>query len=151
MNLYNVLVTYSGEGAFKFYIAGVGEVEISSHRPIFLYNASVQVINDLRLLKRSLVNIKINGNPDGAYKIFDLANIKSKVDRNAGSVSQKPNIEEIKNELREEIKEEVKREVEEELKAEAEAPVKEAKEEAKEEKAEAPKKTTKKSSSSKKK
>ena len=25
MNLYNVLITYSGEGAFKFYIAGIGE------------------------------------------------------------------------------------------------------------------------------
>lgn len=151
MNLYNVLITYSGEGAFKFYIAGIGEVEITPRRPIFLYNAGVQVINDLRLLKRSLVNIKINGSPEGAYKIFDLANIRSKVDRNAGSVSQKPNIEEIKNELREEIKEEVKKEVEEELKAEVKAPIEEVKTDAKKEKTETPKKTTKKSSSSKKK
>jgi len=150
MNLYNVLITYSGEGAFKFYIAGIGEVEITSYRPIFLYNASVQVINDLRMLKRSLVNIKINGSPEGAYKIFDLANIRSKVDRNAGSISQKPNIEEIKNELRDEIKEDVKREVEEELKKEAEAKAEEAKVEAEEVKEEAPKKTSSKKSSKKK-
>ena len=142
MNLYNVLITYSGEGAFKFYIAGIGEVEITSYRPIFLYNASVQVINDLRLLRRSLITIKINGSPEGAYKIFDLANIRSKVDRNAGSISQKPNIEEIKNELKEEIKEDVRKEVEEELKKEAEV---------KETKSEAPKKTTSKKKSSKKK
>lgn len=147
MNLYNVLITYSGEGAFKFYIAGIGEVEITSYRPIFLYNASVQVINDLRLLRRSLITIKINGSPEGAYKIFDLANIRSKVDRNAGSISQKPNIEEIKNELKEEIKEDVRKEVEEELKKEAE--VKETKVE--EVKSEAPKKTTSKKKSSKKK
>ena len=147
MNLYNVLITYSGEGAFKFYIAGIGEVEITSYRPIFLYNASVQVINDLRLLRRSLITIKINGSPEGAYKIFDLANIRSKVDRNAGSISQKPNIEEIKNELKEEIKEDVRKEVEEELKKEAE--VKETKVE--EVKSEASKKTTSKKKSSKKK
>ena len=147
MNLYNVLITYSGEGAFKFYIAGIGEVEITSYRPIFLYNASVQVINDLRLLRRSLITIKINGSPEGAYKIFDLANIRSKVDRNAGSISQKPNIEEIKNELKEEIKEDVRKEVEEELKKEAE--VKETKVE--EIKSDAPKKTTSKKKSSKKK
>lgn len=147
MNLYNVLITYSGEGAFKFYIAGIGEVEITSYRPIFLYNASVQVINDLRLLRRSLITIKINGSPEGAYKIFDLANIRSKVDRNAGSISQKPNIEEIKNELKEEIKEDVRKEVEEELKKEAE--VKETKVE--EVKSEAPKKATSKKKSSKKK
>lgn len=145
MNLYNVLITYSGEGAFKFYIAGIGEVEITSWRPIFLYNASVQVINDLRLLRRSLINIKLNGSPEGAYKIFDLANIKNKVDRNANSASQKPNIEEIKNELREEIREDVKKEVEEELKKEAE--VKEEKTKAK---AKPAKKTSTKKSSKKK-
>ena len=117
MNLYNVLVTYAGEGAFKFYISGIGEVEITSWRPIFLYNASVQVINDLRLLKRSLINIKINGSPEGAYKIFDLASIKSKLNRKSDVISQEPNIEEIKNELREEIREDVKKELEEELKA----------------------------------
>lgn len=138
MNLYNVLITYSGEGAFKFYIAGIGEVEITPRRPIFLYNASVKVINDLRLLKRSLINLKINASPEGAYKVFDLANIKGKVDRNTGSVSQKPNIEEIKEELRNEIKEDVKKEFEEELKKEAgEKPV---------EKPKATKKTSKKSS-----
>ena len=148
MNLYNVLITYSGEGAFKFYIAGIGEVEITSRKPIFLYNANVQVINNLRLLRRSLISIKINGSPEGAYKIFDLANIKGKVDRNANSVSQKPNIEEIKQELRNEIKEDVKKEVEEELRKEAEERKEtEAKVEAPKE---APKKTSKKSSKSKK-
>lgn len=119
MNLYNVLITYSGEGAFKFYISGIGEVEITSWRPIFLYNASVQVINDLRLLKRSLISIKINGSPDGAYKVFDLLNIRSKVDRKSEVVSQEPNLEEIKNELRNEIKEDIRKEVEAELNKDA--------------------------------
>ena len=119
MNLYNVLITYAGEGAFKFYLAGIGEVEITPWRPIFLYNASVQVINDLRLLKRSLVNIKINGSPEGAYKIFDMQSIKGKTDRTTESISQKPNIEDIKEEIKNEIREDVKKEVEEELKREA--------------------------------
>ena len=113
MNLYNVLITYSGEGAFKFYLAGVGEVEITPWKPIFLYNASVKVINDLRMLKRSLVNIKINGSPEGAFKIFDLKSDKNSINRNVDKNSQ--SLDEVKESLREELREEIKAEVAKEM------------------------------------
>ena len=69
---YNVLVNYLGDGEFKFSVKRIGEVSISKERPVFIYNADVEVINSLRTLKRMLIDITIGGKPTGAYKVFNL-------------------------------------------------------------------------------
>ena len=63
---YNVLVNYLGDGEFKFSVKRIGEVSISKERPVFIYNADVEVINSLRTLKRMLIDITIGGKPTGA-------------------------------------------------------------------------------------
>lgn len=78
MNKYNVFITYSGEGSFKFTVSKLGELEITAGKPIYVYNASVQLINDLRQLRRNLINVKINATPEGAFKIYDLDNFEGK-------------------------------------------------------------------------
>lgn len=71
-NKYNVLVTYKGDGDFRFKIRRIGEVIISADKPIFLYNADIETIGDLRQLKRLLVDITIGAKPLGAFKSYDL-------------------------------------------------------------------------------
>lgn len=71
-NKYNVLVNYLGDNEFKFIINRIGEVSISRNRPIYIYNADVDTINNLRVLRRLLVEIKIGAKPDGAYKVYNL-------------------------------------------------------------------------------
>ena len=43
MNKYNVMITYAGEGNFKFTLRKIGEVEITNTRPIYIYNADVEI------------------------------------------------------------------------------------------------------------
>ena len=86
-NKYNVLVTYKGDGDFRFKIRRIGEVIISREKPIFLYNADIETIGDLRQLKRLLVDIIIGAKPLGAFKSYDLGALSmvEKVQlRNAG-------------------------------------------------------------------
>ena len=71
-NKYNVMITYNGDGIFKFYIRKIGEVEISKTKPIYIYNADVDTINNLRELKRLLINITIGAKPTGAFRIFNM-------------------------------------------------------------------------------
>ena len=71
-NKYNVLITYAGDGDFKFVVKKIGEVEISRTKPIYIYNADIDVINSLRVLKRMLINIAIGAKPTGAYKIYNM-------------------------------------------------------------------------------
>ena len=71
-NKYNVMITYAGEGTFKFNLRKIGEVEISMTRPVYIYNADVDTINNLRALKRMLININIGVKPTGAYRIFNM-------------------------------------------------------------------------------
>ena len=40
---YNVLVNYLGDGEFKFSVKRIGEVSISKERPVFIYNADVEI------------------------------------------------------------------------------------------------------------
>ena len=47
-NKYNVMITYAGEGTFKFNLRKIGEVEISMTRPVYIYNADVDTINNLK-------------------------------------------------------------------------------------------------------
>ena len=78
---YNVLINYLGDGEFKFSIKKVGEVSISKSKPVYIYNADVETINNLRTLRRMLIEIVIGGKPTGAYKIYNLDEINKENDR----------------------------------------------------------------------
>lgn len=71
-NKYNVMINYTGEGTFKFVLRKIGEVEISAAKPIYIYNADVDMINNLRALRKLRINIQIGVKPAGAFKIFNL-------------------------------------------------------------------------------
>lgn len=71
-NKYNVLVTYRGDGTFKFKVKRIGEVSISSTKPIYIYNADTDIISDLRQLKRLLVDLSIGAKPNGAYRTYNI-------------------------------------------------------------------------------
>lgn len=72
MNKYNVMITYAGEGSFKFTLRKIGEVEIMNTRPIYIYNADVDTINNLRALRGMLISIKIGAKPTGAFRIYNM-------------------------------------------------------------------------------
>lgn len=71
-NKYNVMVTYAGEGNFTFKLRKIGDVEISASKPVYIYNADVDTINNLRVLKRLLINIHIGAKPTGAFRVFNM-------------------------------------------------------------------------------
>ena len=71
-NKYNVLIKYSGDSEFKFVIKKIGEVSITKTRPVYIYNADVDTINNLRALRRMLIEITIGAKPTGAYKIYNM-------------------------------------------------------------------------------
>ena len=71
-NKYNVMITYTGEGTFKFVLRKIGEVEIDAARPVYIYNADVDTINNLRALRRLRINIQIGVKPIGAFRIFNM-------------------------------------------------------------------------------
>lgn len=127
---YNILITYSGDGDFRFMVKRIGEVSISKTRPVYIYNVTAGVINDLRTLKRLLLNVAIGAKPDGAFKVYDFNDYTAMPKAVPG---QKPNlthaepisnseissilkggnaapIEEAKEEAKEEVKEETKKE-----------------------------------------
>jgi hypothetical protein len=88
-NKYNVLITYAGDGEFKFIIKKIGEVSISKLKPIYIYNVDAGVINDLRTLKRLLLNVTIGAKPTGAYKIYDFDDFTSMP---KAVIGQRPNV-----------------------------------------------------------
>lgn len=71
-NKYNVLVTYEGDGDFRFKVKRVGEIIISKFKPIYIQNADVEIINDLRQLKRLLISLHIGASSEGAYKTYNV-------------------------------------------------------------------------------
>ena len=50
---YNILITYDGDGDFKFRIRKIGDVTITRTQPIYIYNATMDVINDMRQLRKT--------------------------------------------------------------------------------------------------
>lgn len=74
MNLYNVMVHYEGEGSTNIFIPGLGDTTITYGRPLYLKNASFNVIEALRQFRMMMVTIQINAKQEGAYRIVDLAN-----------------------------------------------------------------------------
>ena len=71
-NKYNVMITYAGEGSFKFTLRKIGEVEITSSKPIYIYNADVDTINNLRALRMMLISITIGAKPTGAFRVYNM-------------------------------------------------------------------------------
>lgn len=74
MNLYNVMVYYEGEGSTNIFIPGVGDTSITNGRPLYLKNASFNVVEALRQFRMMMVTIKINAKQEGAFRIIDLLN-----------------------------------------------------------------------------
>lgn len=72
MNLYNVMINYKGEGSTNIYIPGLGDTNIVYGRPIYLKNASFNVIEALRQFRVMKIDIQINAKQDGAFRIIDL-------------------------------------------------------------------------------
>lgn len=75
MNLYNVMVIYEGEGSTNIFIPGVGDTTITYGRPLYIKNASFNVIEALRQFRKMQVNIKINANQLGAFRVIDLGEV----------------------------------------------------------------------------
>lgn len=90
-NSYNILIKYRGDGDFKFMVKRIGEVYISKTKPVYIYNATVEVINDLRSLKRLLIDVIIGAKPTGAYKVYDYNDY---TDMPRAMVGRKPNLRE---------------------------------------------------------
>lgn len=88
-NKYNILITYAGDGDFKFIVKKIGEISISRQKPVYIYNVDAGVINDLRTLKRLLLNVSIGAKPTGAYKIYDFDDYTAMP---RAVVGQRPNI-----------------------------------------------------------
>lgn len=74
MNTYNVMVNYEGEGSTNIYIPGLGDTTITYGRPLYLRNASFNVIEALRQFRMMQVDIQINAKQEGAFRIVDLSN-----------------------------------------------------------------------------
>lgn len=79
MNLYNVMVTYDGEGETNIYIPGLGDTRIVNGRPLYLKNASFHVIEALRQFRRMQISIKIDAGQKGAFRIVDLGQFSKPV------------------------------------------------------------------------
>ena len=75
MDLYNVMVYYNGEGSTNIFVPGVGDTSITNGRPIYFKNASFNVIEALRQFRKMGIDLKINANQLGAFRIIDLAGV----------------------------------------------------------------------------
>lgn len=71
MSLYNVMVYYNGEGYINLYIPGLGDTNIYNGKPLYLKNASFNVIEALRQYRTMSIKIEINAKQQGAYRIVD--------------------------------------------------------------------------------
>ena len=81
-NLYNAVLSFKGEGNFTFSLPNYGELTIYSGRDIYVKGLSVTGVEALRQLKPLLLEHKLNGKPDGCFRVIDLTtlnNIPSKV------------------------------------------------------------------------
>ena len=71
-NKYNIMITYKGDGDFRFTVKRIGEVTITKTKPVYIYNVDANVINNLRELRRLLLEITIGAKPDGAFKVYNF-------------------------------------------------------------------------------
>ena len=78
-NLYNAVLSFKGEGGFTFHLPRYGELTIYPGKNIFIKGLDVRGVEVLRELKSLLLEHKLNGKPDGCYKVIDLTNINNTV------------------------------------------------------------------------
>lgn len=71
-NLYNAVLSFKGEGGFTFQLPRYGELTIYPGKNIFIKGLDVRGVEALRELKPLLLEHKLNGKPDGCYKVIDL-------------------------------------------------------------------------------
>lgn len=88
MNLYNVMVTYTGEGETNIYIPGVGDTRITNGRPIYLKGAGFNVIEALRQFRVMQIDLKIGVGQKGAFRIIDLEEITSPIRKPISNVKK---------------------------------------------------------------
>lgn len=72
MNLYNVMVFYEGEGSTNIYIPGNGDTTITNGKPIYIKNATMNVIEALRTFRKMKINIQIGAKATHAFRTIDL-------------------------------------------------------------------------------
>lgn len=78
MNLYNVMVNYTGEGETNIYIPSIGDTRITNGRPLYLKNASFNVIEALRQFRTMGIVLNIGVTAKGAFKIIDFNELSYK-------------------------------------------------------------------------
>lgn len=79
MNLYNIMVYYNGEGTTNIFIPGVGDTVIGNGRPIYLKNASFNVLEAIRTFRSMGIDLKINVDSLGAFRTIDLQESRNPV------------------------------------------------------------------------
>ena len=117
-NLYNAVLSFKGEGGFTFHLPRYGELTIYPGKNIFIKGLDVSGVEALRELKPLLLEHKLNGKPDGCYKVIDLtalnntitprmqpnferaqksfADLKSEMIKSNGPIIEEPKVEEPK-------------------------------------------------------
>lgn len=79
MTLYNVMVSYKGEGSTNIFIPGIGDTPITNGRPIYLKNVGFNVIEALRQFRRMQIDLQINAKQEGAFRIIDMSEMVSPI------------------------------------------------------------------------
>lgn len=74
-NLYNAVVSFKGDNGFTFYLPKYGELTIYNGKNIFIKGLTTSGVETLRELRPLLLEHKLNGKPDGCYKVIDLTQI----------------------------------------------------------------------------
>jgi hypothetical protein len=69
------MVYYMGEGSTNIFIPKIGDTTITNGRPIYLKNASFNVIEALRTFRSMQIDLKINAKQDGAFRIIDFTEV----------------------------------------------------------------------------
>ncbi len=76
-NLYNAVLSFKGDGNFTFSLPSYGELTIYAGRDIYVKGLSVSGVEALRQLKPLLLEHKLNGKPDGCFRVIDLTTLNN--------------------------------------------------------------------------
>lgn len=95
-NLYNAVLSFKGEGSFTFSLPKYGELTIYTGRDIYIKGLTVVGVEALRQLKPLLLEHKLNGKPDGCYRVIDLTTLNNNVSKILNTSLSNP-IQEIKS------------------------------------------------------
>ena len=76
-NLYNAVLSFKGDGNFTFSLPSYGELTVYAGRDIYVKGLSVSGVEALRQLKPLLLEHKLNGKPDGCFRVIDLTTLNN--------------------------------------------------------------------------